>query len=102
MTDAQYKEVTTAIKRLADIRPIAIDDADSIIHAYHRNVKLGKQNPGQEVLLPNMTEKEKKLLAEKVQQDQAAPEKRRLEETVEDEIATEQVVKKAKKNGITA
>ncbi|OCT48066.1 Homocitrate synthase, mitochondrial [Cladophialophora carrionii] len=102
MTDAQYKEVTAAIKRLADIRPIAIDDADSIIHAYHRNVKLGKQNPGQEVELPNMTEKEKKLLAEKQQEDQLVPEKRRLEETVEEEVATEQVVKKAKTNGITA
>ncbi|KAJ9602989.1 homocitrate synthase lys21 [Cladophialophora chaetospira] len=102
MTDAQYKEVTAAIKRLADIRPIAIDDADSIIHAYHRNVKLGKQNPAKEVLLPNMTEKEKRLLAEKHQEDSEVPEKRRLEETVEDEVATEQIVKKAKTNGITA
>lgn len=102
MTDAQYKEVTAAIKRLADIRPIAIDDADSIIHAYHRNVKQGKQNPGNEVELPNMTEKERRLLAEKRQEDLAAPEKRRLEETVEEQVATEQVVKKAKRNGITA
>ncbi|MCJ1263679.1 Saccharopine dehydrogenase, partial [Lobaria immixta] len=31
MTDAQYKECTSKIKALADIRPIAIDDADSII-----------------------------------------------------------------------
>ncbi|KAF5600460.1 homocitrate synthase mitochondrial [Fusarium pseudoanthophilum] len=34
-TDAQIKEVTAKIKQLADIRPLAIDDADSIIHAYH-------------------------------------------------------------------
>lgn len=100
MTDAQYKEVTAAIKRLADIRPIAIDDADSIIHAYHRNVKLGKSNP-QEVELPNMTEKEKQLLAQKQQEDQAVPEKRKLDETVEDEIANGQALKKTR-NGVTA
>ncbi|KAG9499260.1 hypothetical protein J7337_010079 [Fusarium musae] len=34
-TDDQIKEVTAKIKQLADIRPLAIDDADSIIHAYH-------------------------------------------------------------------
>lgn len=101
MTDAQYKEVTAAIKRLADIRPIAIDDADSIIHAYHRNVKLGKANPDM-VELPNMTEKEKKLLAEKTAEDQSAPEKRKLDETVEEEIATAQTIKKARTNGVTA
>ena len=102
MTDAQYKEVTASIKRLADIRPIAIDDADSIIHAYHRALKQGKKNPGNEVELPNMTEKEKKLLAEKQQQDNSIPEKRQLDETVEDEVATEQTIKKARTNGIAA
>jgi len=35
MTDEQVKEVTAKIKTLADIRPIAIDDADSIIRSYH-------------------------------------------------------------------
>jgi homocitrate synthase len=102
LTDAQYKEVTAAIKRLADIRPIAIDDADSIIHAYHRAVRAGKQNPGNIVELPNMTEKEKQLLAEKQQEDEKAPEKRKLEETVNEEIEEEQILKKAKLNGITA
>ncbi|KIX05335.1 homocitrate synthase, mitochondrial [Rhinocladiella mackenziei CBS 650.93] len=102
MTDAQYKEVTAAIKRLADIRPIAIDDADSIIHAYHRNVMLGKTNPGNEVELPNMTEKEKKLLAERQQEESSVPEKRRLGETVDEKISTEQVVKKLRTNGIAA
>jgi homocitrate synthase len=34
-TDDQIKEVTAKIKQMADIRPLAIDDADSIIHAYH-------------------------------------------------------------------
>ena len=102
MTDAQYKECTAAIKRLADIRPIAIDDADSVIHAFHRNVKMGKTNPTASVLLPNMTEKEKKLLKEKLIEDEGVSEKRQLEDTVADEIETERVVKKAKVNGITA
>lgn len=35
MTDAQCKEVTGKIKAMADIRQIAIDDADSIIRSYH-------------------------------------------------------------------
>ena len=102
MTDAQYKECTAAIKRLADIRPIAIDDADSVIHAFHRNVKMGKTNPTASVLLPNMTEKEKKLLKEKLIEDEGVSEKRQLEDTVADEVETERIVKKARVNGITA
>lgn len=35
MTDEQVKLVTTKIKALADVRPIAIDDADSIIRSFH-------------------------------------------------------------------
>jgi len=35
MTDDQIKEVTQKIKALADIRPLAVDDADSIIRSYH-------------------------------------------------------------------
>ncbi|KAK4099472.1 homocitrate synthase [Parathielavia hyrcaniae] len=35
MTDDQVKEVTAKIKTLADVRPIAIDDADSIIRSFH-------------------------------------------------------------------
>jgi homocitrate synthase len=38
-TDDQVKEVTSKIKQMADIRPLAIDDADSIIHAYHLNLQ---------------------------------------------------------------
>lgn len=45
MTDKQYKECTAKIKALADIRPIAIDDADSIIRAYYRNIQSGEDNP---------------------------------------------------------
>ncbi|KLJ08614.1 homocitrate synthase [Blastomyces silverae] len=60
MTDAQYKECTAKIKQLADIRPIAVDDADSIIRAYHRNVKLGENKP-----LLELTAAEKEALVEK-------------------------------------
>ncbi|KPI34845.1 Homocitrate synthase, mitochondrial [Cyphellophora attinorum] len=102
MTDAQYKECTAQIKLLADIRPIAIDDADSIIHAFHRNVIAGKANPGSSVYLPNMTEQEKKKLAGITAEEKNLPEKRQLEETVAQETATEQVLKKAKTNGVTA
>ncbi|KAL1983428.1 hypothetical protein VTN96DRAFT_10334 [Rasamsonia emersonii] len=54
MTDEQYKECTAKIKALADIRPIAVDDADSIIRAYHNNLKLGQNKP-----LLDLTEEEK-------------------------------------------
>jgi homocitrate synthase len=38
MTDDQVKEVTAKIKALADVRPIAIDDADSIIRSFHLTI----------------------------------------------------------------
>jgi homocitrate synthase len=99
MTDAQYKECTAKIKALADIRPIAIDDADSIIHAFYRNVKHGAVHA---IELPNMTAEEKKLLAKKEAELNKVPEKRALDQEVEDEIAREQTIKKAKRNGVTA
>ncbi|EGE79468.1 Saccharopine dehydrogenase [Blastomyces dermatitidis] len=64
MTDAQYKECTAKIKQLADIRPIAVDDADSIIRAYHRNIKLGENKP-----LLELTAAEKEALAEKEKEE---------------------------------
>ncbi|KAL4880644.1 hypothetical protein BJY04DRAFT_228275 [Aspergillus karnatakaensis] len=42
MTDEQCKECTEKIKALAEIRPLAIDDADSIIRAYYRNPDSGQ------------------------------------------------------------
>ncbi|RYP53945.1 hypothetical protein DL768_001167 [Monosporascus sp. mg162] len=35
MTDDQVKEVTAKIKQMADIRPLAIDDTDSILRSFH-------------------------------------------------------------------
>ncbi|SCU99145.1 LAFA_0G22254g1_1 [Lachancea sp. 'fantastica'] len=38
MSDAQVKEVTNKIKRLGDIRPLNIDDVDSIIKDFHSEI----------------------------------------------------------------
>ncbi|KAI1767043.1 hypothetical protein GGR53DRAFT_518655 [Hypoxylon sp. FL1150] len=43
MTDDQVKEVTAKIKQMADIRPLAIDDTDSIIHSYHMGLHQQEQ-----------------------------------------------------------
>ncbi|ERS96882.1 uncharacterized protein SPSK_02501 [Sporothrix schenckii 1099-18] len=45
MTDDQVKLVTSKIKALADVRPIAIDDADSIIRSFHLSLN-GKDAEG--------------------------------------------------------
>ncbi|KAI2469189.1 HMGL-like-domain-containing protein [Annulohypoxylon bovei var. microspora] len=44
MTDEQVKECTAKIKTLADVRPIAIDDADSIIRSFHLSLQQTTQN----------------------------------------------------------
>jgi len=93
MTDDQYKQCTQKIKALADIRSIAIDDADSIIRAFHRGTKLGREVE----LLPNMTEEEKALLAQK-EKEIAGPEKRALDEAV---AAQSEPASKKAKNGVT-
>ncbi|PTB40291.1 hypothetical protein M441DRAFT_459521 [Trichoderma asperellum CBS 433.97] len=46
MTDDEVKEVTAKIKQMADIRPLAIDDTDSILHSYH--IELQKKRELQE------------------------------------------------------
>jgi homocitrate synthase len=56
MTDAQVKLVTQKIKALADVRPIAIDDADSIIRAFHFN--LHAKDRDERELLPDLTPEE--------------------------------------------
>ncbi|KAH7145412.1 putative homocitrate synthase [Dactylonectria estremocensis] len=45
MTDDQVKEVTAKIKQMADIRPLAIDDTDSIIRSFHLDLQDG---PGEQ------------------------------------------------------
>ena len=82
---------------MADIRQLAVDDVDSVIRAFHRQVQ-GHDVP----LLQNLTADEKKQLAEKEKEIAREPEKRALDETVDAQIETEQIVKKARTNGIEA
>ncbi|KAK4162883.1 HMGL-like-domain-containing protein [Cladorrhinum sp. PSN259] len=49
MTDDQVKEVTAKIKALADVRPIAIDDADSIIRSFHLSLHEQPHTPSEPV-----------------------------------------------------
>ena len=97
LSDTHLKECTMKIKALADVRPIAVDDADSIIRAFHRNVKLGIDKP-----LLELSQEEKELFEKKERELRAEPEKRALEEEAKREGETERVVKKARANGITA
>jgi len=81
LTDAQIKVVTQKIKALADVRPIAIDDADSIIRTFHLNLHSENEKP----LLPNMTEEEKKKFAKAEKELAGVKEKRALDEQVDKE-----------------
>ncbi|KAH7312424.1 HMGL-like-domain-containing protein [Stachybotrys elegans] len=42
LTDDQVKEVTAKIKMLADVRPLAVDDTDSILRSFHFEVQNNK------------------------------------------------------------
>ncbi|CCK68730.1 homocitrate synthase LYS20 KNAG_0B02880 [Huiozyma naganishii CBS 8797] len=42
LTDAEIKEVTNKIKEMGDIRPLSIDDVDSIIKKFHADVTTPK------------------------------------------------------------
>lgn len=95
MTDAQFKDCTAKIKALADVRPIAVDDADSIIRAFHRNIKLGENKP----LLGNLTDEEQKVIGEKERPIGKVPEKRTLDTQVESEVTAEQMAKRVRVNG---
>ncbi|KAM0329383.1 hypothetical protein ACHAQA_004690 [Verticillium albo-atrum] len=77
MTDAQVKVVTQKIKALADVRPIAVDDADSIIRTFHLNLTTDAEKP----LLPDMTEEERIKFEQAEKELAKVPEKRALDET---------------------
>ena len=98
MTDAQFKECTTKIKALADVRPIAVDDADSIIRAFHWNVKHGGNKP----LLQGLTAEEKATFEKKEKEISGLPEKRALDEQVEKEVESDLAVKKLKVDAVMA
>jgi len=61
MSDEQIKAVTLKIKAMADVRPLAIDDADSIIRNFHFNLSNDQQRP---LLKLTNEEKEKFTKAE--------------------------------------
>jgi homocitrate synthase len=46
MTDAQIKVLTSKIKAMADIRPLAIDDTDSVIRGFHEELQDGASAAG--------------------------------------------------------
>ncbi|KAH0551637.1 Saccharopine dehydrogenase [Trichoglossum hirsutum] len=89
LTDAEYKLVTAKIKTMADIRPIAVDDADSIIRAFHRNLKTGENKP-----LLQLTEEEQKALKLKEMDVDGVTRKRALDEETKDDLPTEPLSKK--------
>ncbi|KAK3677656.1 homocitrate synthase lys21 [Recurvomyces mirabilis] len=90
MSDAQIKSVTVKIKALADVRPLAIDDADSIIRNFHFNLNNDKARP-----LLELSEEEKKAFAKKERELEAVSEKRELDEDADAE-AGEPAVKKSR------
>lgn len=79
MSDEQIKLCTAKIKAMADVRPLAIDDADSIIRAFHSNLAAKEEKP----LLDDLTEKEKAKFAAKEKELASVKEKRALEATVD-------------------
>lgn len=81
MSDAQIKIVTQKIKALADVRPIAIDDADSIIRTFHLNLHSKEEQP----LLPNMTAEEQAKFEQAEKELAGEKEKRALEATADAE-----------------
>jgi homocitrate synthase len=92
MTDAQYKECTIKLKQISDIRPLGLDDGDSIIRAFHQNLKTGENKP----LLDSLSAEEDARLQSKESDLNPVPEKRQLDQVVEDQAQTERLIKKAK------
>lgn len=91
MSDAQVKIVTQKIKALADVRPIAIDDADSIIRTFHLNLHSKEEQP----LLPNLTAEEQAKFEQAEKELVGEKEKRALDATA-DADAEVPVAKKTK------
>ncbi|KAF2839513.1 homocitrate synthase [Patellaria atrata CBS 101060] len=89
MTDAQVKLCTAKIKAMADVRPIAIDDADSIIRTFHLNLQNGTDKP----LLADMTAEEKAKFAKAEKELRSTKEERQLEEQAEAEAPMAQTIR---------
>ncbi|KAM0283404.1 hypothetical protein ACHAQH_002527 [Verticillium albo-atrum] len=80
MTDAQVKECTKKVKAMADVRPLAIDDADSVIRTFHLNLTSEEEKP----LLPDLTSEEHAKFVQAEKEIAAEPEKRSLDEATEE------------------
>nr|POF03026.1 homocitrate synthase, mitochondrial [Quercus suber] len=88
MSDAQIKSVTVKIKALADVRPLAIDDADSIIRNFHFNLSAEEERP-----LLNLTVEEKKAFVKKEMELNGEAEKRSIDETADAEAPVPSAMK---------
>lgn len=98
MSDDEFKQCTTKVKAMADIRQLAVDDVDSVIRAFHRNITQGVDVP----LLQDLTAEEERKFLQKESEMREQPEKRELDQVVDQQVETAKVVDKAKANGITA
>ncbi|KAI3395396.1 hypothetical protein diail_1387 [Diaporthe ilicicola] len=82
MTDDQVKLCTQKVKAMADVRPLAIDDADSVIRTFHLNLTADEEAP----LLPNMTSEEHAKFKKAERELAGQPEKRASDEVNAEEI----------------
>ncbi|KAI9892101.1 MAG: Saccharopine dehydrogenase [Vezdaea aestivalis] len=98
MTDNQYKACTLKIKAMADIRPLKIDDADSIIRAFHFNLKHDANKP----LLQDLTPEEKEKLEAKERELLKAHAKRTLDEIEPAAVTNGQPLAKKAKDEVAA
>ncbi|KAI9834429.1 MAG: Saccharopine dehydrogenase [Phylliscum demangeonii] len=80
MTDDQLKACTAKVKAMADVRPLAVDDADSIIRAFHNDLLRRGEHPPLDAATAAMERKEKEQ-----EQERNAVGKRPLHETAPDE-----------------
>jgi len=71
MTDEECKVVTQKIKALADVRPIAIDDADSIIRTFHLSLRAPTATQ-ETVVAETPNEEETTIINEEVQNEKQA------------------------------
>ena len=70
MTEEQYKQCTSQIKALADIRNLKLDDTDSIIRNFYNNLSSADDMtedkapiPNEEVILSELAANKKKLIS---------------------------------------
>jgi homocitrate synthase len=75
MTDAQYKQCTAEIKKMADVKKITLDETDAIISRFHHNLNHEEEKP----LLPGLTPEEQAQLDQLDAGLEAEPEKRKLD-----------------------